>query len=242
MNKDTKPAGKETRPPRILCLCGSPRPKGNTHLLVGEFGAGARDGGAEVEVIRTFDLHIKPCRGCLRCNLIKRCSLKGDDWPKIGEAFARARGVLFATPIYFHHVTGSMKLAIDRFRSLLHVQMVPHGVGLVHSPRYDADKQYAAILVQGAAGGGQGASGIRSLFEFIASVGGDPVPVETLVGRRLGILGQVGMNAEELAEAYGKLGLPAGDAPAHAEGNRLLREKARDMGKRMALRIQGLRD
>jgi multimeric flavodoxin WrbA len=195
-----------------------------------------------VEVIRTFDLRIKPCAGCLRCNLIKRCALKGDDWPRIAEAFLRARGVLFATPVYFHHVTGTLKLALDRFRSLLHVQMVPEGMGLVHSPRYDADKTYAAILVQGAAGEGQGVEGIRSLFEFIASMGGVAVPVETLVGRRLGILGQVGMNAEELAVAYGKLGLPEGDAPAHAEMNRDLREKARDMGKRMALRIQESRD
>jgi multimeric flavodoxin WrbA len=237
LGEDVIPTEEESRSPRILCLCGSPRPKGNTQRLVEAFATGAREGGAQVEVIRTFDLHIKPCRGCLRCNLIKRCALKGDDWPAIGEAFRRARGILFATPIYFHHVSGTLKLALDRFRSLLHVQMVPDGVGLLHTPRYDADKAYAAILVQGAAGGGQGEDSIRSLFEFIASMGGESVPVETLVGRRLGILGQVGMSAEELAAAYGKLGLPVEDAPVHAEANRALREQARDMGMRMASRL-----
>jgi multimeric flavodoxin WrbA len=228
----------EEAKPNILCLCGSPRPKGNTHILLDRFVEGAGEGGAATTVIRTFDSNVHGCRGCLRCNVLKRCALKGDDWPVIAEAFGRARGVLFASPIYFHHVTGNMKLVLDRFRSLLHVRMVAHGNGLEHTPRYDTDKEYGLILVQGAAGGGQGIAGIRSLFEFIASMGGESKPVETLVGRRLGLTGQVGMTEAELASAYEKLGLPVEDAPAHAEANRNLCEQAKEMGRSMAERIR----
>jgi multimeric flavodoxin WrbA len=226
-------------PTKILCLCGSPRPTGNTQTLVDRFAEGASEAGAEVEIVRSFDLDIRPCRGCLRCNIIGRCAIKGDDWPPLAESFCKADAVLFASPVYFHHVTGNLKLVIDRIRSLLHVRMVPGGIGLEHTPRYGPHKAYGLILVQGAQGE-HGIREVRELIEFIAGLGGAPVPVDVLVGNRLGISGQVRMNAAELASIYEKLGLPTDGAPEHARYNDELRDKARDMGKRMAERLQGV--
>ncbi|MHC5038296.1 MAG: flavodoxin family protein [Planctomycetota bacterium] len=223
--------------PSILVLCGSPRETGNTQTLVNRFAEGAREGGADVEVVRTFDRHIKPCRGCLRCNILGRCSLKGDDWPEIAQSFTLAKGVLFATPIYFHHVSGNLKLAIDRFRSLVHVRMVPHGVGLEHSPRYDPEKAYALILVQGGTGE-HGVKEIRDLIEFIAGFGDRPRPVETLVASGAGISGQIRMTEEELTAAYRKLGLPLDRVEADVAVNQELRDRAMEMGRRMAERIR----
>jgi multimeric flavodoxin WrbA len=223
--------------PRILCLSGSPRPTGNSQTLVDCFAEGAREEGAEVEIVRAFDLDIQPCKGCLRCNVLKRCSIKGDDWPGVAESIRNAHGILFASPVYFHHVTGSLKLLLDRMRSLLHVQMVPGGDGLEHAARYDADKEYALLLVQGAAGT-EGVTEVLDLVRFVASFGGRADDVEWLVGNRLGLSGQVRMTEEELASAYEKLGLPTDRAAEDARYNLELQEKARAMGRGMAARIR----
>jgi len=60
-----------------------------------------------------------------------------------------------------------------------------------------------------------------------------------LVGKRLGLSGQVGLSRDALDLAFSKLGLPAElCARSHLENQRLLRE-AREMGARMAARIAG---
>jgi len=58
--------------PHILCLQGSPRKRGNTAALVNAFAEGAADGGVTAEVLHAADLSIKPCTGCLRCNVLGR--------------------------------------------------------------------------------------------------------------------------------------------------------------------------
>lgn len=229
-----RPAG--PAPADILALCGSPRPRGNTQILVDRFAEGAREAGATVEVLRTADLRIEACKGCLRCNVLGRCAIRDDDWPRIGEAFAKAHGVLFASPMYFLHVTGTMKLALDRFRSLFQVRMVAGGDGLVHDVRYDPDKAYGLILVQGGAWD-RGLREVRDLFDFIAGLGGGRREVDTLIGKRLGLSGQVGMGREALEAAFRKLGLPPDLAAASFEENQGLLREAREMGRRMAARI-----
>jgi hypothetical protein len=205
--------------------------------LVDRFAEGARGAGATVEVFRTADLRIEPCRGCLRCNVLGRCAVRDDDWPRIGDAFAAARGVLIASPVYFLHVTGTMKLALDRFRSLFQVRMVEGGDGLVHDVRYDPDKEYGLILVQGGTWD-RGLNEVRDLVEFVAGLGGGPPrAVDTLIGKRLGLSGQVGMSREALEAAFRKLGLPPALAAQGHEDNRVLLDRAREMGRRMAERI-----
>ena len=221
---------------KILCLSGSPRERGNSHTLVERFAEGAREAGAAVEVVRPHALRIEACRGCLRCNVLGRCAIKGDDWPGVAEAFKAAGGVLFASPVYFHHVTGPLKLLLDRFRSLLHVKMVHGGIGLEHEPRYDPRKAWGLILVQGARGE-HGVREVRDLVAFVAGIGCEDPFLDVLVGNGLGLSGQVRMDAEALAILYRKVGLPPERAPADAAYNEELRDRAHAMGRRMAERI-----
>ncbi|GEM_PF-284297 len=221
----------------ILILSGSPRERGNSHALAEAFAQGAEAAGVPVEVIRTFALHVEPCRGCLRCNVLKRCAIKGDDWPKVAEAFRNAGGILFAAPIFFLHLPGNMKLVLDRFRSLFHVQMKAEGAGLEHTPRYDTSRPYGLILVQGARGE-RGVREVRELFAFITEMEGNPREVDALVGNGLGLSGQVRMDADELRRIYEKLGLPAGNAEKDAAYNRQLMQQARAMGERMAEKVR----
>ena len=70
----------------VLTINGGLRVKGNSTIMLNEFSRGVRDAGFEVDLVDVKDLNIQSCRGCLRCNLIKRCSLRGDDWKNLSPA------------------------------------------------------------------------------------------------------------------------------------------------------------
>ena len=116
----------------ILSLNGSPRRKGNISLLLEEFIRGARESRAKSEEIVAEEVNLKYCKGCLRCNLLKRCAIKGDNWPVLSSKILNADALIFASPIYFHHITAPLKKILDRFRSFLHVQLTEQG--LKHTP------------------------------------------------------------------------------------------------------------
>ena len=116
----------------ILAFNGSPRRAGNTAHLVREFLRGAREAGARAEELVAEELNLKYCRGCLRCNVLKRCSIKGDDWEAVSQKILKADVLVFASPIYFHHLTAPLKKLLDRFRSFIHVQITEQG--LRHTP------------------------------------------------------------------------------------------------------------
>lgn len=223
--------------PRVLCISGSPRTRGNSQILAEAFAGGASAAGAMVEMVRAADLKVEPCRGCLRCNVLGKCAIRGDDFARIAESFCAADGVLFASPVYFHHVTAQLKTVLDRFRSMIHVRLVPGPEGLVHTPRY-GPKRYALVLAMGAAWD-RGVKEVVDLVEFIAGLDGSCRKVDTLVGRRLALTGQVAMDAKELEAALAKLGLDPSTAPSMLEENRRLLDAAAAMGARMA---SGLRE
>jgi multimeric flavodoxin WrbA len=60
--------------------------------------------------------------------MIGRCGRPGDEWQEIKEKLDLADLVVFASPVYFHHVTAQLKKLIDRFRSLFHVQITETGL------------------------------------------------------------------------------------------------------------------
>ena len=100
---------------KILVLNGSPRPNGNTAMLVSSFTKGAEHMGAEV--VR-FDLHrmqIHPCLGCYCGGKNKRFPcVQADGMQEIYGAFQRADVVSLASPLYFWTICGQLKVAIDR--------------------------------------------------------------------------------------------------------------------------------
>jgi hypothetical protein len=61
----------------------SPRPHGNTSYLLEQFRNGAAHHSRHLEVIHPHELNLEHCHGCLRCNLLRRCSISGDDWEQI---------------------------------------------------------------------------------------------------------------------------------------------------------------
>ena len=127
----------------ILAFNGSPRRAGNTTHLVREFLRGAREAGARAEELVAEELNLKYCRGCLRCNVLKRCSIKGDDWEAVSQKILEADVLVFASPIYFHHLTAPLKKLLDRFRSFIHVQITNRGCGTRPAALAEADRPAA---------------------------------------------------------------------------------------------------
>jgi len=63
---------------KILGVMGSPRKKGNTHILISRILDGARSEGARGDTLFLGDLAIRECDGCHACWQGKECS-KNDD-------------------------------------------------------------------------------------------------------------------------------------------------------------------
>ena len=104
----------------VLAFNGSPRRNGNTSLLLAELLRGVRDNGGEAQELVAQDLNLKYCTGCLRCNMLRRCALRGDDWPSLSRQIHQADALVFASPVYFHHLTAPLKKIIDRFLFFFH--------------------------------------------------------------------------------------------------------------------------
>ncbi len=99
---------------KILAVVGSPRKGGNTDILVSSIAEGTRAGGAQVEIIRLGDLHIRECDGCHACWRGRPCS-KQDDMGGLYPKIAASDAIVFGTPVYWYGPTALMKAFIDRF-------------------------------------------------------------------------------------------------------------------------------
>lgn len=105
---------------KVLGLsCG--RRNSNTEIMVKEALMGAEEMGAEVELIRLQDLHLKPCTGCNSCveDLFERCGpgrciLKNDDFPWIDEKVMQCDSLILGSPVYEKSAPGLLKTLNDR--------------------------------------------------------------------------------------------------------------------------------
>jgi NAD(P)H-dependent FMN reductase len=216
---------------QVVAFNGSPRQQGNSALLLREVLRGARDAGATAEEIVTGDLNLHFCRGCLRCNLLKRCALRGDDWQALSARIVQADALVFASPVYFHHVSASMKKLIDRFRSFVHVRITAEG--LIHIPWHSWHKTFVLIMSLGSPDDADAEPAVE-LFRFMSSILGTGNRLETVIGTRLAAANQVAMPVEQLQSLYQKLGLPTELAEQDCERNRTLLKKCYEIGRAIA--------
>lgn len=216
---------------KIFAINGSPRRKGNTAQMLAEFRQGIEEAGAVYEEVNADDINLQYCTGCLRCNIIKRCSLRGDYWPQLSEKILDADVLVLASPVYFHHFSAQMKKIIDRFRSFMHVQMTENGI--VHTPWQQWHKHFVLLMSLGDAGTSD-AQPVMDLMNFMTGVLGEENKLSVLIGTGLGITGQISMDADNLAAFYEKINMPPDLAPAHYEKNKNLLNECRNLGKNLA--------
>jgi len=222
---------------RLLAFSATPRVRGNSRLLLDAFLTGVGQSGEDVEkeIVETEKLDLLPCRGCLRCNLLKRCVIRKDGWPQLSEKVLAADILVFATPIYFHHTTASCKKVIDRFRSFVHVQITE--TGLIHTPHTPWNKDIVLLASLGSSSDAD-ARPLVELFSFMQRIMGRGNRLSVICGTRLATEGQIALEEDKLRELYSRLGLPEQLAEADAARNLGLLQEAAAMGRRMALHPQ----
>lgn len=217
---------------KILAFNGSPRPDGNTSHLLGKFLEGASENLVETEVLHSHRLNLKYCTGCLRCNLLKRCSITGDDWAVLSSKILDADVLVFASPIYFHHVPAPMKTMLDRFRSFIHVQITE--TGLQHTPWHNWKKDFVLILSMGSSDVVD-ADPVIELFRFMTSILGENNRLHVITATRLAVVKQVIKSEDELKELYVKMKLSPGLALGDFERNQEVMEECRKLGAELSL-------
>ncbi len=108
-------AGKKKQP-LVVGVGFSPRPAGNSDLLLEWALAGARQAGAKTKKIFVRDYNIGYCLGCRHCESAGECIQK-DDFQKFSRELDRADYLIVSTPVFFLNVPGQAKAAIDRFQT-----------------------------------------------------------------------------------------------------------------------------
>ena len=95
---------------------GSPRKKGNTHILLEEAVRGAKESGAEIDFFDLTEMKIGGCRNCGACETTGRCVIE-DDMELIYPVIREAGRFILASPIFFENVSAQTKAMIDRCQS-----------------------------------------------------------------------------------------------------------------------------
>lgn len=190
----------------ILALSASPRKGANSDLLLDAAIESARKKGAYVSKVRVSDLEINPCRGCLRCNVLGRCAIKGDDWADFSQQFTDTDAVIIASPVYFWYVPGTLKVLIDRFRSLIEVKMGTEHITC--TPRRWKPKNFGFILTQGEPTGDDFVPALDMLRIFAQKMAQGGRVAGEVIARGPALKGQVAMDTEALTVLFSKVGLP----------------------------------
>jgi len=102
---------------KILGISASPRPNGNSELLLQRALAGAESVNGQVEYIRLCDLNITGCTECNACYKTGKCIIE-DDYQLLSAKMLEADRLIFATPVFFMSVSAQAKLLIDRCQCL----------------------------------------------------------------------------------------------------------------------------
>ena len=216
---------------KIIAFNGSARKNGNTSHLLHSFIEELNDTEAKTQSFYAHEINLDYCTGCLRCNLIKRCSIRGDDWDSISREILDSDILVFATPVYFHHVTGQLKKLIDRFRSFVHVSITE--TGLKHTPHTFWKKDFVLLLTLGSSSD-EDAQPVIELFRYMVKILGPENRLHTVTATRLGVSNQVIKTMPELESLYPKLGLPLDLVEKDYYKNRQILEKCRNMGASLA--------
>jgi len=107
------------REPSILVVTGSPRPQGNSSVLIEEFRRGAAARGREIDVVRLHDLTIRPCSACRACKDSDAADcVIDDDMREIYPKIRRSPALVLVSPIYWWNLAAQTKLFIDRCDAL----------------------------------------------------------------------------------------------------------------------------
>ncbi len=128
---------------KVIGIVGSAR-KGNGLALTQAALDGAKEKGADVELIRLADLTIKPCLDCGFCKQPEdKFCVQKDDMAGIYAKLAEADAVIFSSPVYFGRASATYIQFIDRMYAACRADF---------SSKLPAGKKFATIVTIGSMG------------------------------------------------------------------------------------------
>ncbi len=99
-----------------LALNGSPRPGGNTEIMLRHVLAPLDEAGWNTELVQIGGKNLRGCIACMKCrekqNL--RCAVETGIFNSVFEKMLAADALILGSPTYFTDVTAEMKALIDR--------------------------------------------------------------------------------------------------------------------------------
>ncbi len=100
---------------KTLLINGSPRPNGNTRLIVERCANKLEEQGIETEIVQLGSGDTHGCTGCMMClkNKDKECVIK-DDVNECIKKMVEADAIIIGSPTYFANVSSEVKALIDR--------------------------------------------------------------------------------------------------------------------------------
>ena len=98
---------------KVLLLCASPRPSGNTYQVLEECAGAIEDESLDVEIISFVGKNIRSCIACGRCGELNECSMN-DGLNDIIAKIRESDGFIVGTPVYFGTARGDVMSALQR--------------------------------------------------------------------------------------------------------------------------------
>lgn len=105
---------------KIIGVLTSPKKVSNTGVLLKETLNGAKEAGAEIELIKLSDFTITSCKGCLNCITVGSCPLE-DDFEIIREKLYQTDGIVFGTPTYMNGYNAELRKFFERYGLFEHM-------------------------------------------------------------------------------------------------------------------------
>ncbi len=109
---------------KIIGLNSSPRGKeSNTLKLVQAVLAGAKEEGAEINLLDLYNFDINYCTACGTCYSTGECTII-DDFSDLFDRIMNVEGIVLGAPNYIDSVPAPLKALFDRMADAIHCQML----------------------------------------------------------------------------------------------------------------------
>jgi multimeric flavodoxin WrbA len=101
---------------KVVAFNGSPRPDGNTSILLNHVLQPLQAEGIQTEIVQLGGSNIHGCRACYGCSKTKngRCNYDDDIANACIAKMIQADGIILGSPTYYADVTPETKALIDR--------------------------------------------------------------------------------------------------------------------------------
>ena len=101
---------------KVVAFNGSPRPRGNTSLLIGAVFEELNREGIRTELVHVGGHMLHGCTACYKCreNGNRRCALDDDILNDCVAKMDAADGIILGSPVYVSNMTAAMKALIER--------------------------------------------------------------------------------------------------------------------------------